>query len=262
VPSRTLREGLVASDKVAAMEPGPQDRFPRYFLLADDYGCFRVQAEVIKGDIYPRRPDITPKIVADDLVEFERVGCLMTWNTDGGHTYGFFIGWWEHNRKPRPTSRRKTPRPPHPKAEPPADSRHSEAPAEPELSFGSRSLPDGALRQASAPAVRSTQFAHAEKPPVAPRQEPGGQPGTVLRLPKIRKRPRRKLSYAEQQVAEVDELRDERAKALGTQLKVAPMARDEQLRWVQVRCHASPEEAADVVAIVETVQAQSRRAPS
>lgn len=193
MPSRTLREGLVASDKVAAMVPASQDRFPRYFLLADDYGCFRVQAEVIKGDIYPRRPDITAEIVANDLVEFERVGCLKTWRTEDGHTYGFFIGWWEHNRNPRPTSRRKTARPPHPNADPPADSRSSKPRgdpefknrAEPELPLGSRSLPNGALRQTPAPAVavRSShsQFAHAdaaEEPSAAEQPAAADPPAT------------------------------------------------------------------------------------
>src|SRR5712691_9612207 len=121
MPSRMLREGLVSSKKVAAMKPASQDRFPRYFLAADDFGCFLLRPAVVCGRLYPERPDMTPKVVADDLVEFARVGCLFTWR-NGDREYAFFTGWWEHNRRPRKRTNRKTPRPPHPCADPPTGS--------------------------------------------------------------------------------------------------------------------------------------------
>lgn len=85
-------------------------------------------------------------------------------------------------------------------------------------------------------------------PPVAPRNA-GGRSPKPLRL---RKRNRGPTTLAEDVRAEQDRIRNERSKLLHEQLRRGTdMDREAQLEWVQQRCHASPEEAADVVAIVE-----------
>lgn len=267
--SRVIREGLVTSDKVAAMAPAAQDRFPRYWLAADDFGCFLVQPEVIKGRLYPRRPDMTPEAVAEDLKEFERVGSLLTWPV-GNKTYGWFTGWWESNRKPRGTSKRKTPKPPHPDADPTESSAYDDG-GEPELPLRNFPLPEVAKAQLPAPAVRSrssqSQFAGKDQTPIAPAS--GGEPVSNLQLlkqpppVKLKKRKRAGVSLAEELEFKHQQDRDVRARALHAwlekfrrhvELGVLPdgglPSPDEQLAWVQENCHCSPEEAADAVALV------------
>lgn len=271
--SRVIREGLVTSDKVAAMAPDAQDRFPRYWLAADDFGCFLVQLEVIKGRLYPRRPDMTADRVAADLKEFERVGSLLTWRV-GNKIYGWFTGWWESNRKPRGTSKRKTPKPPHPDADP-IDSGTSEDGSEPELPLRNIPLPEVAKAQLPAPAgaVRSSQsqFAGKDQTPTAPAS--GGDSAPLVRLVKdtnpppvkLPKRRKRIQSLAEELESKRQEGRDLRSRALHGWLQRhkhfdETLGRDvpdeqlpspdEQLIWVQENCHCSPEEAADAVAIV------------
>lgn len=269
--SRVIREGLVTSDKVAAMAPAAQDRFPRYWLAADDFGCFLVQPEVIKGRLYPRRPDMTSERVAEDLKEFERVGSLLTWPV-GNKIYGWFTGWWESNRKPRGTSKRKTPRPPHADADP-IDSGTSEDGGEPELPLRNFPLPEVAKAQDPAPAGavrrRSSQFAGKDQTPIAPAS--GGESVAPVRLVKagdpppvkLPKRRKRVQSLAEELESKHQQERDVRSRALHAWLEQFrrqaelgvvpaedPPAADEQLVWVQENCHCSPEEAADAVAIV------------
>jgi hypothetical protein len=111
VPSRILRDTYATSESVAAMEPGAQDRMPRYLLLADDFGCFPVNEAVIAGRIFSLRKDMTPERVAADLAEMERVGILETW-TEGNKRYAHFPGWLRNQRAPRATAKRKTPEPP------------------------------------------------------------------------------------------------------------------------------------------------------
>lgn len=96
-------------------------------------------------------------------------------------------------------------------------------------------------------------------PPVAPRQA-GGRTLKPLRL---RKRNRGPTTLAEDVRAEQDRVRNERSKLLHEQLRRGgmDMTRDAQLAWIQERCHASPEEAADVVAIVENAL-QTNGAPA
>lgn len=263
MPSRTLRESYTSSDKVAAMEPGPQDRLPRYFLAADDFGCLRIQPEVIKGRIYARRPDVTPEIVAADLLEFERVGCLLTW-TAGDKTFGWFTGWWEHNRQPRPKTIRKTPTPPvleslseqeqGGKGEPnPFDRKYTAAvPQQP------------AAEKRPQFAVRSSQFVHAQEPPIAP--VPGAALVRLVPPVKLPKRNRHGRTLQDEREIAVQQRRDLLSRALdewvvaeskpvwdepaGREIERAPPDRDARIAWVQEKYAATREEAEDATAIV------------
>src|SRR4051794_1005923 len=112
MPSRILRESFVTSESVASLAPAVQDRLPRYFLLADDFGCFLVQPAVIRGRIFPLRPDITAEIVESDLAEYARVGIVQLYSASDGKRYAWFPRWNEHQRPPRASSARKCPAPP------------------------------------------------------------------------------------------------------------------------------------------------------
>lgn len=112
MPSRILRESFVTSESVASLAPAVQDRLPRYFLLADDFGCFLVQPAVIRGRIFPLRHDISAETVESDLAEYARVGIVQLYSANDGKRYAWFPRWNEHQRPPRATSARKCPAPP------------------------------------------------------------------------------------------------------------------------------------------------------
>ena len=109
MPSRILRDTYATSESVASMDPGAQDRLPRYCLLADDFGVFPLNEAVICGRIFPLRPDMNPQRVAADLREFERAGVLVAWTAEDGKRYAEFPNWFKHQRAPRPGTKRKYP---------------------------------------------------------------------------------------------------------------------------------------------------------
>ena len=111
VPSRVLRDTYAESDTIAALPDGPQDRFPRYLLAADDFGCFRLDQVAIKGRLFCKRESVTPTTISSDFAAYEQVGIVVFWS-DAGKVWGFFRGWFDNQNKPRGLSRRKTPPPP------------------------------------------------------------------------------------------------------------------------------------------------------
>lgn len=112
MPSRILRDTLVTSESVASLPPDVQDRLHRYFLLADDFGCFRLQPAVIKGAIFALRPEMTEERIAADLEAYASVEIVRTWQADDGKRYCGFPNWNRHQRQAKPGTRRKTPAPP------------------------------------------------------------------------------------------------------------------------------------------------------
>jgi hypothetical protein len=87
--------------------------------------------------------------------------------------------------------------------------------------------------------------------PLAPLE--GGSPSPIpLRL---RKRYRPQTTLEEDLVAARDQVRNDRSKALHDHLRRSGnLPLDEQLEWLRGRFTCSPEEAADIAAIVEHAQ--------
>jgi hypothetical protein len=121
MPKRMLDDSLLSSPSVAALSPAAQDAFPRFILLADDFGCFDANSRVLVGKGWPLREDVTERKVAGWVSEMERSGMLFLWDEDG-RRFGYLTGWHgEHGQKHRPEydyetnpkgSKRRTPRPP------------------------------------------------------------------------------------------------------------------------------------------------------
>jgi hypothetical protein len=114
MPSRILRESIVTSESVASLQPDEQDRLPRYFLLADDFGCFIASPPIIRGHIYPLRPDVSDQRIEGDLRAYAGAGIIQLYTGPDTRRYGYFPNWTAHQRPPRPTSKRKHPKPPKP----------------------------------------------------------------------------------------------------------------------------------------------------
>jgi hypothetical protein len=89
-----------------------QLHYPRLYLLIDDWSCFEIDLEVIRGRVYPKLFEVTLKDIEGTLNEFAQKGLLFTWCIQG-KTYGYFTGD-EPGRLPAPKRRhkRQTPIPP------------------------------------------------------------------------------------------------------------------------------------------------------
>lgn len=229
MPSRILRDSFVTSESVASIPTAAQDRLPRYFLLADDFGRFLAHPSVIRGRVWPLRPDVTEAIVTEDLAEFAKAGIIELYDAPDGKRYAWFPHWSEHQREPRPWSKPKCP-----------------APASAEAPASSRKLPHPPASGIIRPQSQSQSQSQKKEPPIAPLEG-----GRAVRLPRLVKRNGRKTTLAEGVRSHEDAIRDERSKILAKKLQFETLSRPEQIAWVRQRWHASPVEAEDVVALVE-----------
>lgn len=116
--NRIVKDTIWNSPSLAALDDFTQDQFPRWLLLADDWGCFEADAETIKGRAYPKRPSVTADTISGLLKTFYEAGFLFAWSEEG-RVWGFFVAWGEHNYTTgsdgdgkRLQARRKTPVPP------------------------------------------------------------------------------------------------------------------------------------------------------
>ena len=118
MPNRILKDTIWDSDTLTELGPFAEDQFPRWLLLADDWGCFCADSKTIKGKAYPKRPDVTVEKVEELRLTFYRSGMLFCW-VEGDRTWGYWTNFGEHNyltsvddSGQREKKRRRTPEPP------------------------------------------------------------------------------------------------------------------------------------------------------
>ena len=138
MPKRMIDDSLLDSRSLEVLSPVAQDQFPRFILLADDFGCFEINPTILRARGWSRRPEVTDSAVEGWLIEYaERQATdpdtgeklppvLMAW-THVGRRYGFLTGWFgPHGQKRRAEydpqapagtpgrhgSKRRTPAPP------------------------------------------------------------------------------------------------------------------------------------------------------
>ena len=120
MPNRVIKDWVWSSPSLAKLEPYYQDQWLRWLLMADDWGCFNADPEVIKGKVYPKRKE-TVKIVLKIRNIFYNAGKLFVWTDENERTWGFFASWDRHqfcsacgiDEEGKYTKhRRKTPPPP------------------------------------------------------------------------------------------------------------------------------------------------------
>ena len=88
--------------------------------MADDWGCFNADPDIIKGLAYPKRKETVRQIIKIRDI-FYNAGKLFVWTDENGRTWGFFPSWDNHqfcnalgiDEEGKYTKhRRKTPEPP------------------------------------------------------------------------------------------------------------------------------------------------------
>lgn len=63
--------------------------------MADDWGCFNADTDIIKGLVYPKRNKITLKKIETLKTEYYEAGKLFIWN-ENERVWGFFSAWDGH----------------------------------------------------------------------------------------------------------------------------------------------------------------------
>lgn len=98
MPNRIIRDSILTSPTIAPLSAEEERHFYRLMLLADDYGCLQLLADVIKGSAYPLAGD---KITRDDV---ERWTLCLAKNDIihlyefGGRQYGHFVKWGKYQQ--------------------------------------------------------------------------------------------------------------------------------------------------------------------
>ena len=111
MPNRVIKDSIWKSRKLARCSMSAQLHYPRLYLLVDDYSCFELDADVIKGLVYPKL-NVSCRQIVGILNDYEGHGLLFAWQ-ENGTKFGYFTGK-EEGRLPPPTRRhsRQTPEPP------------------------------------------------------------------------------------------------------------------------------------------------------
>ena len=107
MPTRLLHESFCVSDSIATCSPKAQDAFPRFLLLADNFGVFKVILEALRGRGWPRRPEVRLRDIAGWLIEYVDADMVQLY-TCKGQLYAYFLGWSKHQRV-RPELKRQHP---------------------------------------------------------------------------------------------------------------------------------------------------------
>ena len=123
MPKRLIDDSLFTSPSLAKCSPRAQDAFPRFILLADDFGCFEASPRVLIGKGWPYRKDVKERDVWAWLEEYVAAGMACLW-TEKERRWCYLTGWdGEHGQRKRVEydpatvagqkgSKRRTPKPP------------------------------------------------------------------------------------------------------------------------------------------------------
>jgi len=101
VPNRSIRESARTSKTLAKLSGDEERLFWRLTTVADDFGRFIAEADVILGACFSRQLDhIKKSHVSKWLQALADVNLLEFYEKDGTR-YGVFVTWEKHQGKPR-----------------------------------------------------------------------------------------------------------------------------------------------------------------
>jgi hypothetical protein len=101
VPKRLLDDSLLTSVSLARCSARAQDAFPRFILLADDFGCFEAFPRVLLARGWPYRQDVTESDLWAWLEEYVTAGMACLW-AEKERRWCYLTGWdGEHGQRKR-----------------------------------------------------------------------------------------------------------------------------------------------------------------
>lgn len=95
MPNRVIKDAIWSSPTLAKLPLDVQLHWPRLLLMADDWGCFNADPDVIKGLVYPKIATMTVRKICDLLKTYTEAGLIFLWKT-GERLWGFFTSWHGH----------------------------------------------------------------------------------------------------------------------------------------------------------------------
>jgi hypothetical protein len=111
MPNRIIRESALTSATLYRLSDGGERLFWRLTLIADDFGRFESDPQVMKARCFPLWPDkkMSGMRVASLYGELEHAELVRTYVVDA-KTYGFFVTWTRHQSKRAKYSKYPEPR--------------------------------------------------------------------------------------------------------------------------------------------------------
>jgi hypothetical protein len=92
MPKRLLDDSFLTSPSLARCSARAQDAFPRFILLADDFGCFEASPRVLVGKGWPYRDDVSERELWGWLEEYVEAGMAVLW-TEKERRWCYLTGW-------------------------------------------------------------------------------------------------------------------------------------------------------------------------
>jgi hypothetical protein len=130
MPKRLIDDSILNSPSMALLSPRAQDAFPRFILVADDFGCFELHPRTLLARGWPDRTDVSEQELMGWTEEYAtkhptgELPMMQVW-AERGRRYCFLTGWCgphgqrkrveyrpEGTQDERKGSKRKTPPPP------------------------------------------------------------------------------------------------------------------------------------------------------
>lgn len=95
--NKVIKDSIRNSKSLVRCSFTAELNFPRFLLLTDDWGCFEIDLETIRGYLYPKRlKEVTLSKIASWLKEYEDNGMLFCWS-NGKREFGFFVNYDAHS---------------------------------------------------------------------------------------------------------------------------------------------------------------------
>lgn len=95
MPNRWIKESYLASSRINAVSPEARDCWVRLLLVADDYGLFHANPQLVASRCYPLQPNA--RKCAQLLAELEGAGLVARYEA-GGRPYLRIEQWYERAR--------------------------------------------------------------------------------------------------------------------------------------------------------------------
>ena len=81
--NRIIRESICTSPEIHQIDPVAEPYFLRLIVKCDDFGRLDARPPVLKGMLFPLRPEITENHLVKWMAEFENLGLIVRYEVDG-----------------------------------------------------------------------------------------------------------------------------------------------------------------------------------
>lgn len=95
--NRILKESILTSKNLSELTWFEQVLFDHLIVSVDDYGVYFADPTLLARALFPRRGDVTAKMLGDGLDRMEELGLILRY-TAGGERFLKLVTWEKHQR--------------------------------------------------------------------------------------------------------------------------------------------------------------------